>query len=390
MSAIPAAIQSLLTLLASCGCSSSHRHVVSVHHGDGSVERHPSAAPVPDTTLLRWKLFPQATKPILKMKFNELRSEATRTMKHFVNDPIPWPKANTGCFCSVPELWMASVPVASLPLSKVAILKYHGLVSEIRLQDILPWAQIQPFKTNPKDSIRLATRNLQKSFLISIVEVSRSIIGRTKENGHIELPEVTFETMRQCDVVFGDWQSEEEDDNEEEDDIIMLVDDAIPEHGQDEEDEWDGPYTQPDPVSPTSLSPAPVSPAPKSPAPVSPPATVSPPAPVCPPATVSPATWAQGLTSIHITPVLAGYLLDSSLVLHLLPSYLQVVFHEHLQIWLSDGVSTIKASLAPDLLEELSGVRLLHSVISVVDSTGHAGAGDLVLVNLSCFCTPSL
>ena len=70
MSAIPAAIQSLLTLLGSCSCSSSHRHVVSVHHGDGSVECHPSAAPVPDTTLLRWKLFPEATKPVLKMTFN--------------------------------------------------------------------------------------------------------------------------------------------------------------------------------------------------------------------------------------------------------------------------------------------------------------------------------
>ena len=332
-----------------------------------------SAAPVPDSTLLRWKLFPEATKPLLKMKFNELRLEATRILKHLVNDPIPWPKANTDCFCSVPELWMTSVPVASLPLSKVAILKYHGRVSEVRLQDILPWAQIQPFKTNPKDSIRLETRNLQKSFLISIVEVSRSIIGRTKENGHIELPEVTLETMRQCDLILGDWQDEEEDDNEEEDDIIMLVDDAIPEHGQEEEDEWDGPYTQPDPVSP-----APVSPAPTSPAPVS------------PPATVSPATWSHGLTSIHITPVLAGYLLDSSLALHLLPSYLQVVFHEHLHIWLSDGVSTIKASLAPDLLEELAGVRLLHSVISVEDSTGHAVAGNLVLVSLSCLCTPAL
>ena len=56
------AIQSLLTLLGSCVCSPSHRHVVSVHHGDGSVERHPSAAPVPDSTLLRWKLLLEAMK----------------------------------------------------------------------------------------------------------------------------------------------------------------------------------------------------------------------------------------------------------------------------------------------------------------------------------------
>ena len=126
MSAIPAAIQSLMTLLESCGCSSSHRHVVAVHHGDGSVERHPSAAPVPDSTLLRWKLFPEATTLVLKMTFNEPRSEATRILKHFVNNPIPWPKANTDSFCSVPELWMTSVPVTSLPLSKVAILRYKA------------------------------------------------------------------------------------------------------------------------------------------------------------------------------------------------------------------------------------------------------------------------
>ena len=81
--------------------------------------------------------------------------------------------------------------------------------------------------------------------------------------------------------------------------------------------------------------------------------------------------------------------LQLSCLLHLLPSYLQVVFYEHLQIWLSDGVSTIKARLAPDLLEELAGVRLLHSVVSVKDSTGHAGAGDIVLVSLSCICTPA-
>ena len=66
-------VQSLLTLLGSCVCSPSHRHVVSVHHGDGSVERHPFATPAPATTLLRWKLFPHGTKPILKMKFHKLQ-----------------------------------------------------------------------------------------------------------------------------------------------------------------------------------------------------------------------------------------------------------------------------------------------------------------------------
>ena len=156
MSAIPAAIKSLHTMLGSCGCFSTHRHVVSVHHNDGSVERHPSAALVPDTTLLRWKLLPEARQPILKMNFNELRFRATRILHYFVNDPIQWPKVSTECFCSVPELWLLSVSVASLLLSYVP---NHVHISEIRLQDILIWAQIQPFKTNPKDVIRLATRN---------------------------------------------------------------------------------------------------------------------------------------------------------------------------------------------------------------------------------------
>ena len=92
--------------------------------------------------------------------------------------------------------------MATLPLSKVTILSYHCQVLDIGLQDILPWAHIQPFKTNSKDSLRLETRNLQKYFLISIVEVSRSIIGRTKENGHIELPEVTRDTKFVCEILF--------------------------------------------------------------------------------------------------------------------------------------------------------------------------------------------
>ena len=370
MTSIPAAIQGLLTLLGSCGCAPSCRHVVSVHHGDGRVERHPSTAPAPASTLLGWKLFPHATKPISNMKFNELRAEATRTLKHFISDPIPWPKANTECFCSVPEFWLTSVPVASLPLSSVAILRYHGGVSNIRLQDILPWGQVQPFKTNPKEAVRLATRNLQKSFLVSIIEVSRSVIGRTKENGHIELPQVTLETMRQCDLLLGDYEEDditdrvdddfiaydsENDVSENDNDFVAqepsFHNDTV-EHGQDEEEEWDGPFTQPDPVSPAIVPPAPV----------------------------------NGLTSTYITPVLAGYLLDYSLALHLLPSYFQVVFHDQLQIWLSDGVTVIKASLAPDLLEELAGVRLLHLVLSVEESTGHAGPGDLALVSFSRSC----
>ena len=361
MCSIPAAIQGLLTLLGSSCCAPSHRHVVSVHHEDGRVERHPTSAPAPASTLLRWKLFPHSVKPISAMKFNEIRTEATRTLQYFISDPIPWPKVNCECFCSVPDFWLTSVPVASLPQSAVAVLRYHGGVTDIRLQDILPWGQVQPFKTNPKDAVRLATRSFQKSFLIAIIEVSRSIIGRTKENGHVDLPEVTMETMRQCDALLQDWQEEDEDDISDNDDIEIHVSEdydfvndncIVVEHNhtndnmeeQEEEEEWDGPFTQPDPVSTAT---------------------------------------ADGLTSSYITPVLAGYLLDSSLGLHLLPSYFQVVLHDHLQLWLSDGTTVVQASLAPELLEELADVRLLHSVISVEESTGHAGTGNLVLVSLS-------
>ena len=89
--------------------------------------------------------------------------------------------------------------MASLPLSSVVVLRYHGEVRDIRLQDILSWGKLQPFKTNPKYAVRLATRSFQKYFLIPTLEDSKSCISRTRNNGHVELPEVIMETMRQCD-----------------------------------------------------------------------------------------------------------------------------------------------------------------------------------------------
>ena len=80
-------------------------------------------------------------------------------------------------------------------------------------------------------------------------------------------------------------------------------------HGFKEEEEWDGPFTQPDPVSPATTN---------------------------------------RLTSSYITPVLAGYLLPSFLGLHLLPSYFQVILHDHLQLWLSDVITVIQANLNTD------------------------------------------
>ena len=109
---------------------------------------------------------------------------------------------------------------------------------------------------------------------------------------------MTFETKRQCDSLLGDWQ--DEDGNN----ITIGEDENIQDHGQDEENHWDGPFTQPDPASPTSVSPAAMSPAPASPA-------LGSPGPISP-ALVSPAQWPHGFNSPHFTLVLAGYLLDSS------------------------------------------------------------------------------
>ena len=62
----------------------------------------------------------------------------------------------------------------------------------------------------------------------------------------------------------------------------------------------------------------------------------------------------QGLTSSYVRPVLAAFLLDSSLSLPLQSSYYQVVRQQGQDVALSDGSTVVLAKLSPSLLETLS------------------------------------
>ena len=46
--------------------------------------------------------------------------------------------------------------------------------------------------------------------MIAIIEIARSIIGRCENWGHVELPKVTRETMKQADTLLDDWSDEED------------------------------------------------------------------------------------------------------------------------------------------------------------------------------------
>ena len=80
-----------------------------------------------------------------------------------------------------------------------------------RRQANFPEGKSSPSRPIPRTPSDLATRSYQKSFLIAILEVSRSIIGRIRENGHVELPKVNMEIMRQCDALLQEQQKEDED-----------------------------------------------------------------------------------------------------------------------------------------------------------------------------------
>jgi hypothetical protein len=67
------------------------------------------------------------------------------------------------------------------------------------MQDILPWGQVQPLRSNMGDKVRLAARHKQKAYMTAIVELARSIIGRCSLGGHTDLPEVNMDTMKQAD-----------------------------------------------------------------------------------------------------------------------------------------------------------------------------------------------
>ena len=51
--------------------------------------------------------------------------------------------------------------------------------------------------------------------MTAIVEVARSIIGRCSLGGHIDLPEVNMDTMKQADALLQDWSDEEQEEEDE-------------------------------------------------------------------------------------------------------------------------------------------------------------------------------
>ena len=233
------------------------------------------------------------------------------------------------------------------------------------------------------DKDRLLTKHKQKAYMTAIIEIARSIIGRCENGGHVELPKVTMETMKQADALLTDWsddedllqevnqepgqevkqepgQEVEQEPGQEQEPEEELHD--VLESGQEEIEmpeseksilqdevlqEW--PYTQTSVQYLAKDSPH----------------------------------LTRGLTSSYVRPVLAAFLQDSSLSLSLQSSYYQVVQQQGQDVALSDGSTVVLAKLSHSLLETLADIQLLNSVIAVHEATGHPARGDLVLVSFS-------
>ena len=60
------------------------------------------------------------------------------------------------------------------------------------------------------EKVRLMTRHKQKAYMTAIIEIARGIIGRCENGGHVELPKVTMETMKQADALLDVWSDEED------------------------------------------------------------------------------------------------------------------------------------------------------------------------------------
>ena len=178
MSTKPDQLKSLLSFLASCSCCTSKKHVITIHHGSGETEKfYINGGSEGEDNSNKWKSFPPASLPIDIMSFNQVRAEASRSLKWFINDPVPFPSPNSQCICSVPSFWLAPVDPYSLPRSRQAVLAAHGEVSTVRLQDVLPWSRMRPLKNNPGQAVALGSKAHHKALLIMIIEVARSLIG---------------------------------------------------------------------------------------------------------------------------------------------------------------------------------------------------------------------
>ena len=173
-------LKPLLSFLGSCSCCTSAKHIVTIHHGSGEVEKfYVNGGMETEDIFNNWKSFPPSSLPIDVMSFNQLRAEASRSLKWFINDPVPFQSSTSQCICSVPSFWLAPVDPLTLPRSCQTVLAAHGEISTVRLQDVMPWSKIRPLKFNPGQAVKLASKAHHKALIIMIIEVARSLIGRS-------------------------------------------------------------------------------------------------------------------------------------------------------------------------------------------------------------------
>ena len=180
-------VQSILHLLTGavvCGCDSGGGgvHVVTVTHPNGKVTTVKLGCDfVPDQTSFdKWRSYYEFKSNLVVLDFNGLRKEATRVLKHFVGDPIPFVLASHSMCPIVPDFWRLPISVADLSLSKDAIYKVHGVVILIRLQDVIPWQYVAPFKDSPVGDIKLAAKSKFKALLILIIEAAAAVSRQFK------------------------------------------------------------------------------------------------------------------------------------------------------------------------------------------------------------------
>ena len=123
-------------------------HVVSVTHPDGRV----TSVTVFDQflpgeeTWFKWRKFSVSGLNLNTSGFNDLRKEATRILKAFVADPIPYVSAGHKQCPLVPDFWRVKLDVSEMEVSRSGIQMAHGKVRFITLQDVLPWNSVRQGK----------------------------------------------------------------------------------------------------------------------------------------------------------------------------------------------------------------------------------------------------
>ena len=423
MSTRQGTIDTLLSLLGSCDCCPNNKHIVTILHGSGATEKFIINGGIEDNIVTnKWNSFPASSLPIDIMTFNQLRAEASRSLKWFIHDPVPFPSPTSECFCSVPSFWLAPVDPQSLPRSCQSVLVAHGNVSTVRLQDVLPWSRMKPLKFNPGKTVNLASKAHHKALIILIIEVARSLVGRAIV---INQMPIDVDTMMEAEALMDGLLDEvtNEEENEEEEDEVMdgflgegqrdwldrggidmdetVEEDELVSSGiaraifndwDDVEDDLQAPLQQQH-VPPhqkqaqylqkeTPLHQQKASTQQQQP----------------PPSTLlqqqcqeqaDNTDIVRGIPSSHIHPVLEQYCQDTEQNIQYLGSYLIKDTGNPLtpyKVLLSDGVKTVPALLAGHLTDlVLKGRVRVYSVIRVHLAHGHPRLGNLTLVsNFGC------